>query len=253
MDLLLPPACAGCARALEGEHPLCPRCDRSLPRIPRNRCPLCQAAPAADLCIACVRSQGPLDACIAAVTFDAPFETWMHRFKYPRTGLSGLDPRPAAVVRALILEAGARAPGPAPSLVVPVPLHPRRLRARGFNPAAVLARALARRTGAPCAPAALRRVRDTPSQTGLDRRQRRRNVRGAFRTRPGVGRLETVWLVDDVVTTGSTLTEAARALRRAGATRIVAICVARTGLPDRKLEGELQPPARLRPAMSPIT
>jgi ComF family protein len=237
VDLLLPPACAGCGRALEGEHPLCPRCNRGLPRLAQNgRVP-------------CAGPREPLDACLAAVAFEAPFETWMHRFKYPRPGLAGLDPGPAAVVRALILEAGARAPGPAPSLVVPVPLHPGRLRARGFNPAAILARALARRVAAPWAPTALRRVRDTPSQTGLDRRQRRRNLRGAFQARPGLDRLETVWLVDDVVTTGSTVTEAARALRRAGATSIVAICAAWTQPP----EGERQSPAPLRPAISAIT
>jgi len=71
-------------------------------------------------------------------------------------------------------------------------------------------------------------VRDTPSQTGLDRRARARNVAGAFRVRRGARIPSRVWLVDDVVTTGATLREAARALRHAGARRIVAICVART-------------------------
>ena len=112
--------------------------------------------------------------------------------------------------------------------VVPVPLHPRRLRARGFNPACVLARALARERGIRLDPVALRRVRDTPSQTGLDRRARRRNVRGAFVARSRVP--PRVWLVDDVVTTGSTLGEAARALHRAGARSVVGICAARTPL-----------------------
>jgi len=72
-------------------------------------------------------------------------------------------------------------------------------------------------------------VRDTPSQTGLDRRARRRNVRGAFAPRRQVAPL--VWLVDDVVTTGSTLAEAARALRRAGATHVVGVCAAYTPEP----------------------
>jgi ComF family protein len=109
-----------------------------------------------------------------------------------------------------------------------VPLHPRRLRARGFNPAAVLARTVAREAGAPFAAGLLVRLRDTPSQTGLDRRARRANVRGAFALRGADRPPETVWLVDDVVTTGSTLEECARALRRAGARRVVAICAART-------------------------
>ncbi len=73
---------------------------------------------------------------------------------------------------------------------------------------------------------ALRRLRDTPSQTGLDRRERRRNVAGAFRCRRRVARV--VWLVDDVVTTGATLSECARVLRRSGARRVVGLCAART-------------------------
>jgi ComF family protein len=154
-------------------------------------------------------------------------EDYVHRFKYPRPGLLGLDPGPRAVACALVLEAAARAPLDA-ELVVPVPLHPARLRQRGFNPAALLARALARARGVPLAPRALERVRDTPSQTGLHRRARARNVAGAFRVRPGARIPARVWLVDDVVTTGATLREAARALRRAGARRVIALCAART-------------------------
>jgi predicted amidophosphoribosyltransferase len=71
-------------------------------------------------------------------------------------------------------------------------------------------------------------VRDTPSQTGLDRRARARNVAGAFRVRRGARIPPRVWLVDDVVTTGATLAEAARVLRRAGARQVAAICAART-------------------------
>jgi ComF family protein len=112
--------------------------------------------------------------------------------------------------------------------VVPVPLHPRRLRERGFNPAALLARAIARASHARFDPALLLRVRDTPSQTGQGRRARRANVRGAFRVKEGTRAPGVVWLVDDVVTTASTLEECARTLRRAGARRVVAVCVART-------------------------
>ncbi len=168
----------------------------------------------------------PLEACLAAVEFRDGVEAWIHRFKYPPAGLAGLDPAPLAVARMLCCEAATRAPVPLPDLVVPVPLHPRRLRARGFNPACLLARALARSRRLRLDPIALRRLRDTPSQTGLDRRARRRNVRGAFIARRPVP--PRIWLVDDVVTTGSTLGEAAHALRRAGAGSVVGICAART-------------------------
>jgi predicted amidophosphoribosyltransferase len=129
------------------------------------------------------------------------------------------------VLRQLALEAARAAPGPPPACIVPVPLHPRRLRERGF---ALLARWIARERRCRFDAALLRRVRDTPSQTGLGRSKRRANVRGAFAARPGARAPGVVWLVDDVITTGSTLAEAARVLHRAGSRRVVAICVART-------------------------
>ena len=231
LELALPAACAACGAGVEEGAALCRRCDAALPRIPRNLCPLCQSAPVTDNagpCRACAGASSPLAACVAAVAFAGDVETWIRRFKYPRRGIAGLDPAPGAVVRALVREAGARAPGPPPALVVPVPLHPRRLRARGFNPAAILARALARDLRSRSDPVALRRLRDTPSQTGLQRRERQRNVRRAFVARDGLRLPARVWLVDDVVTTGSTLAEAARAMRRAGARTIVGVCAART-------------------------
>jgi ComF family protein len=168
-----------------------------------------------------------LTACVAAVRYAGDVERWIHRFKYPRAGLRGLDPAPFSVIAALLREAAARAPEMRPELVVPVPQHPKRLRARGFNPAAVLARSLARELDVPVDPTALCRTRDTPSQTGLDRRQRRRNVRGAIRARRNRRLPERIWLIDDVVTTGSTMTEAAAALRRADVTTVIGLCAAR--------------------------
>jgi ComF family protein len=168
-----------------------------------------------------------LKACLAAFRFDGDAAEWIHRFKYPQRGLRGLDPAPASVVGAMLREAATRAPGPRPDLVVPIPLHPRRLRLRGFNPAAELARSLARECEIPFDAVALCRTRDTPSQTGLNRHERRRNVRGAFRSRRRRRIPERVWLVDDVVTTTSTLTEAALALRAAGARAVVGLCAAR--------------------------
>jgi ComF family protein len=161
------------------------------------------------------------------VSFEAEAARWLRRFKYPDPGLFGLDPAAEAVAMALIREAGRRAPGPVPDLIVPVPLHPLRLRQRGFNPAGLLAATLGRDRDLPVDPVALARIRNTPSQTRLARSQRARNLSGAFRARkkPLPDR---IWLVDDVVTTGSTLREAARTLRRAGANRIVGVCAART-------------------------
>jgi ComF family protein len=208
LDLLAPPLCAGCGDTVGRDVALCVRCTRSLtaagPVSPRPE---------------------RLDACVAAVDYSGAAEEWIRRFKYPRRGLAGLDPAALAVARSLARRAAARAPDRS-DLVVPVPLHPRRLRARGFNPACELARDVARAARIPLAPTALVRLRDTPSQTGLDRPARARNVRDAFVARVPIP--SRVWLVDDVVTTGATLSEAARALRRAGARHITAVCAART-------------------------
>ena len=230
LDLALPPSCADCGARVDASAALCPDCDRRLERIAIGLCPLCQEVAAAtrgERCAACAASASALIACVAAVRYAGDAERWIHRFKYPRGGLRGLDPAPFSVVGALLREAAARAPGNRPDLVVPVPQHPRRLRARGFNPAALLARNLARELRIPVDPVALCRTRDTPSQTSLDRRQRRRNVRGAIRVRRKLRLPERVWLIDDVVTTGSTMAEAAAALRRAEVTTVVGVCAAR--------------------------
>lgn len=229
LDLLLPPCCAGCGAPAQAA--LCRRCARKLPRIPARHCTLCQQRPAqgdGPRCSPCARRRRPLDACLAGCWFEGEAADWIRAFKYPgRHG--GLDVTARARWRALALETLARAPAQAPLWVVPVPLHVRRLRARGFNPAAVLARDLTRAGGQVLRPATLARIVDTPSQTGLSRGGRRRNVRGAFRARGPVP--ARVWLVDDVVTTGATLEEAARVLRRAGAREVVALCAARTPAP----------------------
>jgi ComF family protein len=113
-------------------------------------------------------------------------------------------------------------------LVVPVPLHWWRRWTRGYNQAEAIARELAAGLGVPFAPHLLRRTRWTTQQVQPTRDARRENVKGAFRVRTGARRTaKTVLLVDDVMTTGSTLGEAARVLRAAGAERVVVAVLAR--------------------------
>ena len=215
LDLLLPPCCAVCGGGVRGRVPVCTRCRGSLHPIPA----------AGD-------APGPfpeLDACVAEIAFEPPGSDWIHRFKYPKPGLAGLDPAARALVVHLARRAADRAGGPPPDLVIPVPLHPRAARRRGFQPAGLLAAAIARDRGLPWDPLALRRLRETVSQTGLTRRQRRANVEGVFRARGPLP--QRIWLVDDVVTTGATLGAAARAARHAGAREVVAVCVAHTPAP----------------------
>ncbi len=219
LELLLPVVCAACGGSVEAEGAVCADCRRAF------------VAVADDLR---GRAPAPLVACYAGTSYAGAAERWIQRFKYPSHGLTGLDPAAPAVARWMLRCAAAEADAaaaPRPDLVLPIPLHPQRLRERGFNPAGLLARHLARARGLRFDAVALERVRDTPSQASLGRSARIRNVREAFRARPGLALPASVWLVDDVVTTGATLAAAARALRRAGARQITALCAARTPAP----------------------
>ncbi len=134
--------------------------------------------------------------------------------------------KPLAAFVAAALPDGAELWGD--GVFVPVPLHRKRRRERGFNQAEALASALGRLTGRPVEKRALRRVADIPPQTTMGRAERMANVRGAFRVvRPERIRGRVVVLVDDVFTTGSTLGECARELRGAGAADVRALTVAR--------------------------
>ena len=119
---------------------------------------------------------------------------------------------------------------PVLDLIVPVPLHRRRLAGRGFNQSALMARRLSRLLGRPWTPAALSRARDTPSQGGLSRAARMENMKGAFVVPPRKRRYvsgRSLLLVDDVWTTGATCRACAAALRRAGAAAVTAFTICR--------------------------
>ena len=113
-----------------------------------------------------------------------------------------------------------------PELIIPVPLHKSRLKERGFNQALELARPLGQRFGIPVDIQAIRRTRATAPQSGLDKKERRRNIRGAFELK-GKPLARHIAIIDDVVTTGNTVNELARILRRGGATRVEVWAIAR--------------------------
>jgi ComF family protein len=184
-----------------------------------------------DLCRFCFDDLPWVEASTAdelvALAFEDPVDELIRDLKY-RGEIAN-----ARVLGELLAEVAKNRDAPLPRLLVPVPLHDVRLRDRGFNQAAALSRYLGRALEVPTARSALRRVRDTPSQTALDETARRRNVRGAFavngpRAREKLLAADHVAIVDDVMTTGSTLNEARELLLEAGVSRVEVWAVART-------------------------
>jgi ComF family protein len=228
LHLLYPGACHVCDTPLApGAGPFCANCRKELTVDPHAQCPRCAGnvgpfAHVADGCPLCRGTPFPFDKVVRLGPYEGHLRDVVLRMKHA-TG-EGL----AELVGELWAEcAEARLRGLGADVVVPVPLHWRRRWWRGYNQSEALARALAARLGLPCRPSWLRRIRNTPDQKGQSAPAKRENVRNAFRARgPGLtGR--TVLLVDDMLTTGSTAGEAARALRQAGAKCVVVAVLAR--------------------------
>jgi len=221
---ILPLRCLLCGDAGAHGLDLCAACAAELPRNRAccARCALPLPAPAA-LCGQCQRRPPPWQAAWAPFRYGWPLDRLESRFKF------GAD-LAAGRVLATLWQREPRPPSLPPALLV-VPLHRQRLRQRGYNQALELARPLARALGVPLHVDALRRVRPTGAQTERDAADRRRNVRGAFAVREGTALPAHVALLDDVMTTGATLAEAARVLRRAGVRRVEVWALARAPSP----------------------
>ena len=262
VDLCLPASCPTCgARLNEGGTRFCGGCLATIRLVASPMCTRCGVPFASaiedHLCGHCARKPPAFRGARASAHYEGTILESLHRLKFggdavqapalasllgpPLAALADAHadgPRVACSPRARIFPSPlhvALEALPYYDRIVPVPLHPRRLRERGFNQAHLLA-AEARRAGvlsprARLDPSALARVRETRSQTKLSRTERLENLRGAFTARPDRVRGCTVLLVDDVMTTGATLEACTRALRRAGARSVDAVVVARVGGP----------------------
>jgi len=223
-----PSLCAICRGWGRGR--ICATClGRFAVRIPRcARCALPVPAQV-SVCGGCLGTSPPFDAALAALDYRAPWDRLVTAFKFH----DALDLAPpfASAIAAAERERAL----PRPSLVVPVPLAPTRLRARGYNQAWEIARRVARMLDIAADPALLLRVRDTVHQLALPPLARAGNVAGAFAVEPlrrGELAGRDVVVVDDVMTTGSTAAELARVLKQAGASRVEVWVLARTPRPD---------------------
>jgi ComF family protein len=211
LEILLPPACAGCGRF--GDL-VCRTC---LARFRRASSPDDRFAAADPGTLV----GDTLELAVAAFVHAGNLRRALQRFKY---GGSGSIAEPLARAAAPALEALTRVCGPLP--LVPVPVHAARLRQRGYNQAALLAAALASRTGLSVIDI-LERRRSTARQHGLGKAARLHNLRGAFALRDGVRSPPMVILVDDILTTSATLESCARVLREAGAVAVYGFSIAR--------------------------
>ncbi len=220
LDQLLPRHCVLCGLFSGGEN-MCPPCAAELPHnlSACARCGLPLPAQPGKVCGACLKNPPLFDGTVAGLKYQFPVDQLVCRFKYKRNLACG------QALGRVLLEAIQNRGGPLPQAVVPVPLHRSRLFTRTFNQAHMLARQLSRSLEIPVCHALLTRTRRTRAQSGLDSSQRRKNVRDAFDCRRHG--LKHVAIVDDVMTTGRTLEECTRSLKRAGAESVTAWVAAR--------------------------
>lgn len=214
------PPCRFCGGPAE-QAPVCRACRADLPWN-RCACPCCALpTPTGEACPDCLAAPPPVSRTVAPFVFAPPIAQLIHRLKYNR------ELADVRWLAAALAEHRQRLDAPLPEQLLPVPLHRRRLWQRGYNQAQVLATALGRRLHVPVRGGWLKRLRATPQQVGQSAEERRRSVKGAFAVSGAVeGRH--VALVDDVMTTGATLYELARALRAAGAAEVECWVLART-------------------------
>jgi ComF family protein len=237
IDLIYPPQCPICRAFLQDQVsvldaqdlPFCEACFKDFTKITSPICSLC-GRPFSDgseqdrLCEDCLRKRPSYDMARAPYLYDGALMKAIHELKYAQKSHLA-----DSLGLLLALFAQSWTQEMKGSLVMPVPLHPRRLRARGFNQSLLLARCVAAKAGAELDFLSLRRTRFTKPQTELSSQDRRKNVRKAFEVvKPEAVKGKTIVLVDDVATTGSTLNECARALKRAGADRVLCLVLART-------------------------
>ena len=220
--LLLPPRCLLCGERGTSGRELCARCHSGLPWNAMHcaRCALPLTQPAA-FCAHCLRHTPSFDRVLAPLQYASPLDTLIMRFKFKEDLAAG------NLLADLVIDAIRTSTMPLPDLIIPVPLHERRLRERGFNQSLELARRIGKAFARQVDGATLRRMRATEVQSVLAAKARRQNVRGAFASAPGRIDGRSIALVDDVVTTAATVNECATILKRAGAREVNVWAVAR--------------------------
>lgn len=198
----------------------CAACDADLPRLAAEHCPICALpSPCSGVCGECLKMPPPYDHTIAAYRYAFPVDKLIQALKF-REHLILANYLADALIPGIVLR---------PDCMIALPLHPLRLRERGFNQSMLLARRISNRLNIPLLHDFCERVRNTPAQSMLPWKERDKNMREAFACKPGSDvRGKHVAIMDDVMTTGASMSELARALKQAGASEVSAWVVART-------------------------
>jgi ComF family protein len=233
LDFLYPPLCIGCRGQVAEPGNLCAACWQNIDFLDGPACQCCglpfDLDPGSDtLCAACLAEPPSFDCARAVMRYD-------DKSRGPILALKHADRLDLAPAFARWLDRAGRSLLDESDIIVPVPLHRRRLWSRRYNQAAELARGLGALSGKAVEPMLLRRVRPTPSQGAMpSAKARRRNMRGAFQVPPEqqlAAKDRAVLLVDDVLTTGATADACARVLKRAGVRKVSVLALARVVRP----------------------
>jgi len=224
-ELWMVAVCPGCEEAPSQEGLFCASCCAELRPPPSTHCPLCMRPKLVDgSCAFCTNAPPAFESVLALFVYEEPISSVIHRFKYQAR------PELAAPLAQLWADKLGPLLQTLPDNVVPVPLHRHRYVERGFDQTVLLGATLARLTQKTLRHGWLKRLEATPSQVGQGQDFRQRNLdklEKAFEASPQV-RGQTVLLVDDVVTTGSTALACARVLKKAGAQAVHVLCLSRT-------------------------
>lgn len=219
---ILPPRCLLCRLDGSESRDLCDACADDIARnslcCPRCALPLTTRAP---LCGECLQREPAFASAFVPFIYGHPIDLLLTRFKFSRNLAAG------RVLARLWLDAYSANDADIPGAIIPVPLHRSRLRERGFNQALEIAQPISRTLGISLRTDLIARTRATSAQSDLDAVARRRNLRGAFDTANEAMFPSHIALVDDVMTTGTTVRECARVLRKAGVVRIDVWAIAR--------------------------
>jgi ComF family protein len=196
----------------------CAACDADLPHVITPRCPICALpSPNGQICGHCLKNPPPFDCTVAAFDYSFPINKLIQTFKYSQQLALANQLADALDHRLINL----------PDAIIAMPLHPLRLQARGFNQSLLLAQRIASKRDLPLLKNAVHRIRHTPPQSTLDWKARSKNLRQAFKCEEDLSGKH-IAIVDDVMTSGASITELAACLRKAGAHTISAWIIART-------------------------